>query len=85
VVALHRWSESGHRLALVNFGDETDVALADALAPVAPPGDWRVRWHSNARRYGGDDVLPVVSGGSVRLPAWSAVLLALVPGRSRTG
>jgi maltooligosyltrehalose trehalohydrolase len=85
VVALHRWAESGHRLALVNFGDSVDVTLTEVLDPSAPPGEWRVRWHSNAKRYGGDGALPAVSGGSVHLPPWTAVLLARFPGRGGSG
>ena len=80
---MHRWTEAGHRLALVNLGDQSSVALADALAPDAPPGEWRVRWHSNARRYGGDGALPSVSDGRVTLPASTAVLLARFPRRGR--
>jgi len=79
-VALHRWTDAGHRLILVNLGEATRVTLKDVLAPDAPAGEWRVRWHSNSSRYGGDDTLPAVSEGAVQVPGWTAVMLARVVG-----
>jgi maltooligosyltrehalose trehalohydrolase len=82
IVALHRWAGAGHRLALVNFGPAQSVFLSDALAPGGAGGEWRVRWHSNTRRYGGDGAPPTVAGDTVYLPPWTAVLLARLAGRS---
>jgi hypothetical protein len=75
VVALHRWTEAGHRLVLVNFGEASTVRLTDVLAPGASLGDWRVTWHSNDVRYGGESAPPSLADGEVRLPASTAALL----------
>src|SRR5262249_12935963 len=75
VVTGPRWGEAGHRLLLASFGDETEVALEDVLAPHAARDGWRLRWHSNARGYGGDGAEPAVTDGTVRLPAVTAALL----------
>jgi maltooligosyltrehalose trehalohydrolase len=76
VVALHRWTEAGHRLVLVNFGGAMTVPLAGVLAPGGPFEGWRVTWHSNEARYGGDSAPPSLADGAVRLPASTAALLA---------
>ena len=75
VVALHRWTDAGHRLVLVNLGDATRVRLADALGPGAPAGEWRLQWHSNEGRYGGDGSPPTLADGVVSLPASAAAVL----------
>ena len=81
IVALHRWAGAGHRLALVNFGPPRSLTIADALASGTDVGEWRVRWHSNTRRYGGDGTPPTIAGDTAYVPAWTAVLLARMAGR----
>jgi maltooligosyltrehalose trehalohydrolase len=76
VVALHRWSDAGQRLFLVNFGEATEVAIAETVAADMPRAEWRLEWHAGSTRYGGDGRSPTLEQGVVRLPAWTAVLFS---------
>lgn len=75
VVTLHRWSDDGHRLIVVNFGDAVAVPLASLHADSLPPGTWQVQWHSNTTRYGGTGESATLREHTLTLPANTAVIL----------
>jgi maltooligosyltrehalose trehalohydrolase len=76
VVAMHRWTEAGHRLVVANLGETAcSVRLGEVVAPDPPAGRWRVRWHSNEVRYGGDGQTPSVADEVVRAPAHTVAVL----------
>jgi maltooligosyltrehalose trehalohydrolase len=76
VVALHRWSDAGHRLVLVNFGGSAEIVLAGVLSNGFRDDGWYVAWHSNQVDYDGSGEVPVVIGGTVSVPPATAVVLA---------
>jgi hypothetical protein len=77
---MHRWSEDGERLVLVNLAPgPAEVWPEDVLAARPRPATWRVQWHSNAARYGGSGEAPEVRDGVVRVAGWMAVVLRPTP------
>jgi maltooligosyltrehalose trehalohydrolase len=76
VVALHRWTDEGQRLILVNLGGPAEVVVAAALAADLPKVEWRLEWNAGSTRYGGDGHSPVIDRGVAHLPAWTAVVFS---------
>ncbi len=74
-VAVHRWTDDGHRLLLANFGAEATVDLG-ALEGV-PEGAWSVVLSTADRRFDGTGEDVRASGREVVVPARAAVVLAL--------
>jgi maltooligosyltrehalose trehalohydrolase len=72
-------ADAGHRLLVVNFGDDHDSPMNEPLFAPQPGTDWHVAWSSEDPSYGGGGTLPFVRAGRWRLQARSAVLLASEP------
>jgi maltooligosyltrehalose trehalohydrolase len=66
LLAIHRWSDGEHRLALLNFGD-ADVQLDPADLTAVPQTYWQPLWSTEEKAERRED--------SWRVPARSAVLL----------
>jgi len=51
-IAVHRWTEAGHRLLIANFGPKLDLPLA--RLPGGADQEWTLLLESTAARYDGD-------------------------------
>lgn len=72
VLALLRWTETEHRLLLLNLGPAVRIPWGELNLV---PGLLSLRWHSRAATYGGDGATPSLDAAGITLPAASAAFL----------
>ncbi len=75
VIAIHRFHDGRHRLALVNFGEKARLPWVSLGLPDLPGPGGRVLWWSGDPRYGDDGAPPALDGDVVSLPARCALLV----------
>lgn len=79
VLALHRWTDDGHRLLLANTGTEP-ARMAWSALPAAlnlpADADWSPLLATDEARFGGHSGLPTPNDTGIDLPGKTAVLLA---------
>jgi maltooligosyltrehalose trehalohydrolase len=68
-------TEGGHRLLLINFGDDHRSPMNEPLLAPAPGTDWVLAWSSDDPRYGGTAGIPSFELGSWLIPGATATLL----------
>jgi maltooligosyltrehalose trehalohydrolase len=81
-LAVHRWSGSGHRLLIANFGSELEIQAGDLDSIDLPePRRWTQLLSADERKYSGRDPAESTDRDGERailiIPARSAVLVAL--------
>jgi maltooligosyltrehalose trehalohydrolase len=68
------FSRAGDRLLLVNLGSSLECrSIPDPLVAPAESCEWKLRWSSADREYGGPGTPPVETESGWRLPAESAL------------
>jgi maltooligosyltrehalose trehalohydrolase len=71
-------SQQGHRLLVVNCGNDHVSAMNDALFAPAPGAYWSVQWSSEHPDYGGGGAVPFVGPGRWLIRGHAAMLLMSV-------
>jgi maltooligosyltrehalose trehalohydrolase len=71
-------SEHGHRLLVVNRGNDHLSPMNDALFAPAPGTYWSVQWSSDRPDYGGGGIVPFVGPGRWLIRGHAAMLLMSV-------
>ena len=74
LVLIRYFSEAGHRLLLVNLGDDYLSPMNDPLFAPVRGGHWRLRWSSDHPDYGGPGNVPFVEAGRWLIRGRSAML-----------
>ena len=70
------FTDTDHRLLVVNFADEYDCPMNDPLFAPPPQMRWQHVWSSEQLQYGGVAPAMISDAGRWLIPATSAVLLA---------
>lgn len=78
-------SQHGHRLLVVNIGDDHESPMNDPLLAPVPGTCWETRWSSDRPQYGGAGSTPFTNAGHWLMRGGSATLLADVPRGDTSG
>jgi len=75
VVLIRYMSDEGHRLLVVNRGDDYVSPMNDALFAPLPDHHWALQWSSERPAYGGGGTIPFTGAGRWLIRGAAAMLL----------